>query len=455
MDLLGVGALALVAAEWLALGWLSGGEWPRAAGGFWPARWALRLLVGAVLVSLAELLLALSGVGFGSLGANGLGVGGLALVLAVAALAAGGLRLVARGERSAERGTPPEMDTRERAGWLVLAVVLFGATVRSLLVPEAGWDAYSHWGLRAQAYALAGTVVNAGSEHEYYPPLVPLLEAWLYLHRGTVSIDLGKTVWALVGSAFSICLAWHLRLSLARVWLAPWLAIAIVLVTPALLDGFFTGQADLALTAFLTLAALSVFQWSRAPHRAWLVHAGLFAAAAASTKLEGAPRIAVVVLAVSLEAIYARRRDLLGPAVLLAAAAGVVAGLWTLTAARAGISSNTEHLGQFQPLAIGSIALALLAVFGGLRTGGGLLLALLTWLLAARQLLRSPLRLLMLIVVGELAATLFAFLVSDTDPAIQVRTSATRLFEQWLPLALVAGVLAVGEADAFYNRPER
>ncbi|HEY0584088.1 MAG TPA: hypothetical protein VGE94_18030, partial [Chloroflexota bacterium] len=95
------------------------------------------------------------------------------------------------------------------------------------------------------------------------------------------------------------------------------------------------------------------------------------------------------------------------------------------------------------------------AVFGGLRTGGGLLLAVLTWLLAARQLLRSPLRLLMLIVVGELAATLLAFLVSDTDPAIQVRTSATRLFEQWLPLALVAGVVAVGEADASYNRPER
>src|SRR5207245_6585183 len=62
------------------------------------------------------------------------------------------------------------------------------------------------------------SIVNAHSEHEYYPPLVPLLETWLYVHRGLVSIDLGKTVWALVGDAFAVCLAWHLRLSVGRGW---------------------------------------------------------------------------------------------------------------------------------------------------------------------------------------------------------------------------------------------
>src|SRR5207253_4147181 len=106
----------------------------------------------------------------------------------------------------------------ERAAWLGLGLILAAATLRALIVPEAGWDAYSHWGLRAQAYALAGTVTNAGSEHEYYPPLVPLLEAWLYLHRGGVSIDLAKTVWALVGGASGSCLAAHLGPCLRLAW---------------------------------------------------------------------------------------------------------------------------------------------------------------------------------------------------------------------------------------------
>src|SRR5207253_791106 len=148
----------------------------------------------------------------------------------------------------------------ERAAWLGLGLILAAATLRALIVPEAGWDAYSHWGLRAQAYALAGTVVSAHSEHEYYPPLVPLLEAWLYLHRGGVSIDLGKTIWSLVGSAFAVCLAQHLRLSLTAQgrWLAPWLGAAIVMGTSGVLEGLWTGQADLALTTWLTLASLAI-----------------------------------------------------------------------------------------------------------------------------------------------------------------------------------------------------
>ena len=164
------------------------------------ARRATRL-VGAVLVAVAQLLLALIGVGFFGVPLTLVAAAALAVALRLTFVAAPGRHapLATRfwfgrsaspsaSEKLAQASTtdepipPPEearprahVDAAERAAWLGLGGVLLAALVRSLLVPEAGWDAYSHWGLRAQAYALAGTLVNAGSEHEYYPPLVPLL----------------------------------------------------------------------------------------------------------------------------------------------------------------------------------------------------------------------------------------------------------------------------------------
>src|SRR5205814_1409781 len=82
-----LGALALVAIEWLLLGWLSGVDWPRdATPAFWAPRWAIRLLAGSFLVALAQLMLALIGLGFTS----------LPLVLLVAAVGAIALRSLGR-----------------------------------------------------------------------------------------------------------------------------------------------------------------------------------------------------------------------------------------------------------------------------------------------------------------------------------------------------------------------
>jgi hypothetical protein len=442
MDEFGLAALGLVAAEWLALGALSGVSWPSSVPTLWAARWGLRLLVAAGLVGVAQLVLAGLGVGFAS----------IPLVLACAAVAAGGLRLLGRGT-ACTTDSPQPIAMLERAGWVVLGVVLVAATLRSLLVPEAGWDAYSHWGLRARAYAIAANVVSAHSEHEYYPPLVPLLEAWLYLHRGGVSIDFGKTIWSLLGSAFAVCLAQHLRLSLAAGWqsLAPWLGAAIVVSTGGLLEGFWTGQADLALTAYLTLASLAIVQWQRAPDKRWLIQAAVFGAAAALTKFEGLPRIGVLVAALGVEVVLSSQRRGLIAAAVLGASAVVATLAWTLFELSHGIAPNAEHLGQFQPLAIGSVLVSLVAVFGGVRTGGGLLVAALAWAGSVR---RIP-RLLVLIVLGQLAATLVAFLLGDTSPDVEVRTAATRLFEQFLPLALFAGAVGLSKQMSTYNRPWR
>ncbi|MGI9147430.1 MAG: hypothetical protein ACR2IK_12885 [Chloroflexota bacterium] len=445
MDGLGLGALSIVAVEWIGLGWLSGIDWPASDSSpeqtFWPARWALRLLVGSCLTAVAQLMLALVGPGFGS----------VPLVLASASVGAAAVRGAQRRWvlpcPSPNKNPPTKLGQPERAGWLLLGLVLVLATMRALLVPEAGWDAFSHWGLSAQAFALAGTIVDAHSEHEYYPPLVPLLEAWLYLHRGLVSIDLGKTVSPLIASAFMVCLAWHLRLRLRLAWLAPWFSIGIALGTTALLESFWTGQADLALTAYFTLATLAALQWQAAPSRLWLVQAALFAAAATLAKVEGLPRIGVVVAALVLEALLTRRSvaKTAVAALILVTASGAAALLWTAFEATHGITLNAEHFGPFQPLALGGVLLSLAAVFGGIRTGGGILVACLAWAAAGPRMLSGRLRLISLVVLGELAATVLGFLFSSTSPDTEVRTSATRLFEQFLPLALFAGALGLSK----------
>lgn len=427
MNLVGVAALALVAAEWAALGWVSNARWP--GGG--AATWATRLLVGAVLTAVAALVLALLGISFGL----------WLVVLAVAAAGAGALRFVGRTTCTDSAIATCPVDRRERIGWAVLGTVLMAAMVRAFVVPEVGWDAYSHWGLKALAYAQQGTIVDTHTVHEYYPPLVPLLEAVLYLERGAASIDLGKTVWALVGCAFAVVLTGHLQLLLQRAWLGPWVAAGVVLASTQLLEDFSTGQADLALTAFLTLATLSALQWLRQPRRVWLVQVGVFATAAALTKYEGLPRIAVVAAAIALEALIGRRRDAWRLVVVLLAAAVAGQALWVTYETTHGIAWTGEHVGALQLRALPAIVGELIAVFGGLRTGGALIVVIAAALVGARHAFKPPTRLLALVVLGQAAATLLAFLVSDTAADVEVRTAATRLVEQFMPVALVGAAV--------------
>jgi hypothetical protein len=423
-------ALGLVVVEWLALGWVSGIGW--AGGAPWGPAWALRLLVGAILTGFSMLLLAAAGLSFGQ----------PLLVIAVAAVLAGATRVLTGPTHHASR----ELSSRtEQMAWTAFGAILALLAARALLAPEAGWDAYSHWGLKAKAAFLAGAIVDTNTAHEYYPPLVPLLETWLYLQRGAAEIDLGKAVWVPIGCAFAICLAWHLRLAVRQVgWLAPLLGLGVLLGTTELAESFSTGQGDLALTAFLCLATLAAFQAQRQPRGAWLVQTAIFGLGAGLTKYEGLPRVGVVVVALVLEALFSRRAAVLQAAGVLAAAALIGYLPWIIFRAVHGVQTTSEHVSHLQPEAMLPVLAALAVAFASLRAGGGVVVSLLGLGIGLQALVRPPLRLLSLVVLGQLAATLLAFLVTDYSPVLQVQLSATRLVEQWLPLALfLAGVTLV------------
>jgi len=152
-----------------------------------------------------------------------------------------------------------------------------------------------------------------------------------------------------------------------------------------------------------------------------------------------------VVLALLVEALLARCRKHVQPALVLGVAAVVGYLPWLAFRWLHGIGATSEHISQFQPAALGAVLLAVVAVLGGVRTGGGVLAAALVWLTAGRQLLQPGYRLLTLVVLGQLIATLVAFLISETAPDVQARTSATRLIEQFLPVALFVSALWLAE----------
>ncbi len=436
LNAMGLASYAALAVEFCLLGWLGGVRWIEGGRLVSLVAWCLRFLAGGALIALALLLQALAGVAFSAIGVTLAVAGALALLLRLAA------------PRIDRPGNEEAVGARERLAWVALGVVLVAAVARAALVPEAGWDAYSHWGLKAKAYFLAGTLVDAGSAHEYYPPLVPLLEAWYYAHRGMASIDEAKVLWSLMGAAFCVALAGHARLAVQRGWLAPLIALGIALLAAPLLESFWTGEADLALTAFLTLGILALFQWHRArpaSRRAWLFQACLFGGAAALTKYEGIYRVLVVAAALVAEGLLThrewRRHGWTAAAVLLASTAALLP--WVAFRQIHGVAVTGEHAGALRWDAAAAVLRALLGTFGGVRAGGWVLVLALGAFAVPRQLVTPPLRFLTLVVLAQTLATLGAFFITGSSPEVQVLTSATRLVMQVLPTALFGLGLAL------------
>lgn len=422
-------ATGAVLCEWAILGWVAGVRWTTDADAWWPARWALRAAAGSVLLGSALVLSALLGIS----------VVNIPAVLAVALLLAAVVRVVSRLTMPpAARPAPSTLCARERAGWIILAGVLGAILLRGWTSPETGWDAYSHWGLKARAYFLWGTVRDPGTAHAYYPPLVSLLEAWLYAHLGRADINAAKNLWGLLGAAFTVCVAWHARLVLRPTWIAPLVALGVLLGSIELVENFWTGQADLALTAFLTLSTLALYQWVRTSHGGWLVQAVVFGGGAALTKYEGLYRVVVVAVALAGYAVLTRDRwrASLSVAAAYAALSALWSSPWALYRWIYNIPVGGEHISGLQWLAAPAVAAALLDVLRGFRTGGGVLVTFLALVGGWRTAVRAPALFLTLVLVGHAASTFLGFLATESAPDRQVYVVAPRLLLQFAPVGL-------------------
>ena len=239
----------------VGVGWLSDVRFPYAERGGAGANWALRLLIGASLVAFAQLALAVADLGFSLIPA----------VLLVAVLGAIGLRFAQSSTRRVACHTKVAAVGRgERVGWALLGLIVVAAPVRSFVVPEAGLGRLFALGPQRPGLRPLRDIVTRAPSTSTTRPWSPCSKRGCYFHRGATSIDLGKTVWAVVGSAFAICLAWHLRLGLRPTLARPGTSRrGIVLTTTAAHRRLLDRSGRPALTAYLTLATLADLAMAR------------------------------------------------------------------------------------------------------------------------------------------------------------------------------------------------
>lgn len=176
---------------------------------------------------------------------------------------------------------------------LILIAFQLGIVASASIKPVVDIDAWNIWGLKAKvlhsqplsprpAYF---TDLSLSYTHLDYPLLVPMLWAGAYGMMNGVDDSAGKA-WQTVPMVGIILLLYSaLRESLDRT--RAMLLTALAVGSPAIARWGGQGLADTTLAVFMLGAGVSVARWMQNRRTSDIIAAGLFAAMAAWTKLEG------------------------------------------------------------------------------------------------------------------------------------------------------------------------
>jgi hypothetical protein len=306
-------------------------------------RAALRLaglgwLVGAALMGTVVALELMAGVPFG-----------LAAVLLTAAAIGLSALVVALGRRR------PAGRPARKAGLLVPTAVGVGVAV---LVVEAQfragrlaglyeWDSWAFWVPKGEVVYYFGGIDPswlAHSTNNWYPPLVPTLNAFAFSFMGGTDV---VTLHLLYWSAFAAFVAavGGLLAPLTRpVFL--WPTLIALITTPVVVGGAVSPLADLLLDYLVALAVILVWLWLEGAPHAFVALASAFLAAGAFTKQEGLLLAACVLAAAAAASWRTRRRA--WPRLALAAVPVVgLPFLWRAWLAAHDIHAKGPELGYF------------------------------------------------------------------------------------------------------------
>jgi hypothetical protein len=364
-------------------------------------------------------------------------------------LLTGGYALLTLGSRS--------NFSRLEKGLLLLIGLAFGFSfLRATLYPIWAWDALSTWGLKAKAFYLGqGLDLSRVDIHNYYPNLVPLLMAYLYLWLGGVLDHLVKAVFPLWGGGLVLLYYCFLRrLGLKRV--AALGAGAFLMLNGAtFLTHCFIAYADLPLTYYQLGAAGLLFLWLRgeAPAGSEFLIA-IMCGGMAWSKFEGWPLVLITFLAGGLALLWLRPPRLvtrLWHLILMGLGGWFLTIPWRLYVGMQGLEVGGDHVGGFylQQFVHGGVlllrALVWIPYFGLLWPA-----IFLGFILAGRALWRTSDIFLGLFVAGNLAALALAYGLVPASPAefpFYVRATVDRLLLHMAPasaLILYAPLASLG-----------
>ena len=352
--------------------------------------------------------------------------------------------------------------TRLEKVLLLLLLLAFGFSfLRATLYPLWAWDALSTWGLKAKAFYLArGLDLSRTDIHNYYPNLVPLLMAYIYLWLGSVNDHLVQALFPLWGAGIVLLFYVFLRrLGLARVW-ALGASAFLMLNGATFLTHFFIAYADLPLTYYQLGAVGLLYLWLRgeAPTGSGPLITCMCGGMAWS-KYEGWPLVLITFLAAGLTLLWLRPPQLLkrlASLTLMGLGSWFFTIPWRLFVSWRGIEVGSDHIGGFYPhqflQGIWPVLKALIWVpyFGLLWPA-----IFLSFILAGTALFRTPLLFLGLFVAGNLAALALAYGLVPASPAefpLYVRATVDRLLLHVAPASAL--ILAVPLASpGVFSKP--
>jgi hypothetical protein len=256
----------------------------------------------------------------------------LALSLRVARSRRPGPSEAKKASSGADRPAGRWAATLSRVLLLIVALQVGRVAVLAVGRPLTDWDSWAVWGMKARSIFFdssltPSTYADASrlSTNPYYPPHLPLLEAWVYAWLGAPddrlvgSLAVGYHL-ALAGLGYSATRRWGASRSLGL------LAAAVLLSIPALVRTATSLSADLPLAVFALTAGVYLSDYLEEGAAGSLALAALSAGALPWIKREGWLLLAALLLAAVISRPRARRQWRgVGAGLLMA---GLIAGPW-------------------------------------------------------------------------------------------------------------------------------
>ena len=205
---------------------------------------------------------------------------------------------------------PPEQSTWSRiAFWLLLGLLLLnygGIFLEILWRPLYPWDAWMNWAPKAKVWFelreltpwiapgdwLHGThpetaYTLGNPEASRYPSLVPLIQTWTALGAGSWKDNLVNLPWLLCAAALGLGFYGQARNLGVRPLNAMTLVFLLLTLPLINVHTALGGYADLWLTAFFGLSAISLFLWNQKPEPIQFILFILLALACTQIKMPG------------------------------------------------------------------------------------------------------------------------------------------------------------------------